>query len=126
MASNQPLAEDEDPGTDDVAQVRTTRTPARRQPLEEDAVPGSAPAAVPAPSSPPTHEDWTRRVIAWVLLAVISLLACAGAGALITAGSFKSEDLQQLGVFISPIIALASAAFGFYFGAGEKHDKDKQ
>ncbi|MCF3172546.1 hypothetical protein IPZ61_04345 [Streptomyces sioyaensis] len=122
--SKQPIAEDEPPGAGEIAQVGpaqavTHRT--RREDLEEDKIPGSYTSAViPSPTPPPTHEDWTRRVIAWGLLGIIAVLAGAGTWAFVADPTFKGQDLEKLAVFISPLIALASASFGFYFGAGER------
>ncbi|WP_433917371.1 hypothetical protein OIE50_50845 [Streptomyces canus] len=116
--SRQPITEDETPEASEIARVRPAVVAGKL--LEENFVPGSdAPAVVPPPS-PPTHEDWTRRIIAWGLLGLVAVLVGAGTWAFVTDKAFTDQDLEQLGVFVSPLIALAAAAFGFYFGAGER------
>jgi hypothetical protein len=64
---------------------------------------------------PRPQEDSARRTIAYLLIGLLWLIV---SGILILLG-FKSisvDNIKDFGVVLSPIIALVSAATGFYYG----------
>ncbi|MBY0498545.1 MAG: hypothetical protein K2P74_02860 [Nitrosomonas sp.] len=64
---------------------------------------------------PRPHEDGARRKIAYLL---IGLLGFVVSGMLILLGLsiISVNDIKEFGVILNPIIALVSAATGFYYG----------
>ncbi|MFJ6900548.1 hypothetical protein [Streptomyces hokutonensis] len=117
--------EDEAPQSGDVAQLlEPTPPPTTAQAaFTENVKPGSA-APVREVEKKPTVTDLTRQVIAYSLVGLVALLSIAGTGALIASNwtNFKTDQLKELTIFLSPIITLASAAFGFYFGSSSTKD----
>ncbi|MFE5680253.1 hypothetical protein ACFQ7B_35585 [Streptomyces erythrochromogenes] len=93
--------------------------------LVEDYTPYIGETSILAP--PPSHTDKTRRVIALGLLGLLGFLAVAAFAALIFGSwpKFTAEQFRELNLFFTPIVALASAAFGFYFGSDPKTSADR-
>ncbi|MCY1649260.1 MULTISPECIES: hypothetical protein [Streptomyces] len=61
----------------------------------------------------------TRRKLAFGLLQLVALLAIVPTLALTFKHwtKFTSEDFRELGLIFTPVVALASAAFGFFFAS---------
>jgi hypothetical protein len=99
------------------AKISTTRS-------QGDALGGPARAAKSAlPATAPTIDRDRERMRGWIALALIGLLAAvllaAFVGLLTT--TISAHDLKELSpVFLSPLIALVSAATGFYFGGAKR------
>lgn len=64
---------------------------------------------------PRPKEDEARRNIAYSLIGLLWLIV-AGILILLAFGGIKVEDIKDFGVVLSPMIALVSAATGFYYG----------
>ncbi|MFI9204747.1 hypothetical protein [Streptomyces sp. NPDC053048] len=67
------------------------------------------------------HE--TRRTLAVGLLWLVGLLSGMPTLALVLGHwtHFKSDDYREISLVITPIVALASAAFGFFFASDERN-----
>lgn len=64
---------------------------------------------------PRPQEDSARRTIAYLLIGLLWLLV-AGILLLLSFGAIEIDNIKDFGVVLSPIIALVSAATGFYYG----------
>lgn len=64
---------------------------------------------------PRPQEDGARRTIAYLLIGLLWLIV-SGILILLSFGSIQVENIKDFGVVLSPIIALVSAATGFYYG----------
>jgi hypothetical protein len=64
---------------------------------------------------PRPHEDGARRTIAFLLLGLLWLVISAIL-LMLAYGSIKIDELERFGVLLGPIVALVSAATGFYYG----------
>lgn len=64
---------------------------------------------------PRPQEDGARRTIAYLLIGLLWLIV---SGILILLGfsTISVDSIKEFGVILSPIIALVSAATGFYYG----------
>jgi len=60
-------------------------------------------------------EDRARRYIAYCLIALLWLLVIA-IFVLISIGTIHVTDIKEFGVLVGPVVALVSAATGFYYG----------
>lgn len=60
-------------------------------------------------------EDEARRVIAYLLIGLLWVLV-AGIVILVAFGSISMTDIKEFSVIIGPVVALVSAATGFYYG----------
>ncbi|WP_406154593.1 hypothetical protein OG806_49440 [Streptomyces sp. NBC_00882] len=69
----------------------------------------------------PTHMDKTREKIALRLLWLVAILAVVPTLALIFSrwSSFTDDQFRELTLVFTPVVALGSAAFGFYFGSNK-------
>jgi hypothetical protein len=80
--------------------------------------PGDAKVAKPQIAGkydPRPQEDSARRNIAYLLIGLLWLVVAA-VFILIAFGSINVTDLKELGVILGPLVALVSAATGFYYG----------
>lgn len=68
------------------------------------------------------HMSETRRTLAVGLLWVVALLSGVPTAALIAGHwlHFTGDDYQKVSLMFTPIVALASAAFGFFFASDER------
>ncbi|MBO0652965.1 hypothetical protein J1792_09225 [Streptomyces triculaminicus] len=68
------------------------------------------------------HMSETRRTLAVGLLWLVGLLTGVPTLALVLGHwtHFKSDDYREISLVITPIVALASAAFGFFFASDER------
>jgi len=64
---------------------------------------------------PRPQEDNARRTIAYLLIGLLWLMVL-GILLLLYSGKITVENIKDFGVVLSPIIALVSAATGFYYG----------
>ena len=64
---------------------------------------------------PRPQEDGARRTIAYLLIGLLWLIV-SGILILLSFGSIAVGEIKDFGVVLSPIIALVSAATGFYYG----------
>jgi uncharacterized membrane protein len=91
---------------------------------QSDALGGPARAAKNAFSATaPTIDRDRERMRGWIALALIGLLAAVLLAAFIglLTATISAHDLKELlPVFLGPLIALVSAATGFYFGGAKK------
>ena len=70
------------------------------------------------------YHDTTRSYIAYWLLFLLTLLIVCGFGSLFVAQTVTFENIKNiLEVIFGPVIALVSAATGFYFGAQQPNKK---
>ena len=74
---------------------------------------------VPAPRGgssydPRPLEDKARRRIAYLLIALLALLVTA-LPSMVVFGVITVDEVKEFGVILSPLVALVSAATGFYF-----------
>ena len=67
------------------------------------------------------RED-TRRLLAMGLLVLVGVIALAAEAAVIF-HAIAITDLSDLSVIFTPIVTLAGAAFGFFFGQQSSHRK---
>jgi len=83
---------------------------------------GDSPASDQAPApqigdkyDPRPQEDGARRTIAYLLIGLLWLIV---SGILILLGfsTISVDNIKEFGIILSPIIALVSAATGFYYG----------
>ncbi|MFF8991682.1 hypothetical protein ACF09H_17395 [Streptomyces sp. NPDC014983] len=126
-----PLSEDEEPSTETVFILRTppaqlaaaTAEPAAtpRGEFIEDEQPGSV---------EPVHEgepkkiiDRTRRTLAVGMLWLVAALALLPTIGLIFTHwtHFSTDDYKELSLVFTPVVALTSAAFGFFFASDERN-----
>lgn len=68
-----------------------------------------------APYDPREQEDNARRIIAYLLIGLL-FISVIGVFILLGCQIINVADLSEFGVIFSPIIALVSAATGFYYG----------
>ncbi|MCC6921569.1 MAG: hypothetical protein IT525_00665 [Nitrosomonas sp.] len=61
------------------------------------------------------REPAARRMIAYLLIGLLGLVV-SGMLILLGFGIIDVDHIKELGVILSPIIALVSAATGFYYG----------
>ncbi|MFD8034821.1 hypothetical protein ACFV3F_40075 [Streptomyces sp. NPDC059717] len=126
-----PLSEDETPSTETVFILRTppaqpptaAAEPADPRPSEfiEDEQPGS---------SDPLHEgrpkkiiDETRRTLAVGMLLLVAAMALLPTLALILTHwtHFGTDAYRELSLVFTPVVALTSAAFGFFFASDDRN-----
>jgi hypothetical protein len=67
------------------------------------------------PYDPRPHEDQARRHIAYALIALLWVLV-GGVLIQVSFGSIPIGDIKEYAVLIGPVVALVSAATGFYYG----------
>ena len=73
---------------------------------------------------PGKYQDTTRSYIAYWLLSLLTLLVLGGFGMLFAVETVTFENFKSiLELIFGPIIALVSAATGFYFGAQQPGKK---
>ena len=73
---------------------------------------------------PGKYQDTTRSYIAYWLLFLLTLLVLGGFGMLFAINAVTFENLKSiLELIFGPIVALVSAATGFYFGAQQPGKK---
>ncbi|MCZ2897835.1 hypothetical protein MTR01_27830 [Burkholderia thailandensis] len=92
---------------------------------ELDATTDAPGALAPPTVLPPAHDDVSRRVIAYWLLGLLTLLevgAVAGYASLFFGDKKPTfeEFKTLLELILTPLITLVSAATGFYFGSANK------
>ncbi|MEW6747903.1 MAG: hypothetical protein AB1486_34720 [Planctomycetota bacterium] len=61
------------------------------------------------------HREVTRRHLALGLLIILGIMALSGQGAYI-AGLLTADEFRDLSTLFTPVVTLAGAAFGFFFG----------
>ncbi|CDG83439.1 hypothetical protein GJA_2808 [Janthinobacterium agaricidamnosum NBRC 102515 = DSM 9628] len=67
---------------------------------------------------PLRYQDTTRSYIAYWLLSLLTLMVLGGFGMLLAVPAVTFDNLKSiLELVFGPIVALVSAATGFYFGA---------
>jgi hypothetical protein len=64
---------------------------------------------------PRPQEDGARRMIAYLLIGLLGLVV-SGMLILLGFGIIDVDHIKEFGVVLNPIIALVSAATGFYYG----------
>ena len=70
------------------------------------------------------YQDTTRSYIAYWLLFLLTLLVLGGFGTVFAVATVTFENLKSiLELIFGPIVALVSAATGFYFGAQQPGKK---
>ena len=67
------------------------------------------------PYDPRPQEDKARRNIAYALIGLLFLVVFAIIG-LVAVGGIDVADIKEFSVIIGPLVALVSAATGFYYG----------
>ena len=67
------------------------------------------------PYDPRPQEDKARRNIAYALIGLLFLVVFAIIG-LVAMGGIVVSDIKEFSVIIGPLVALVSAATGFYYG----------
>ncbi len=67
------------------------------------------------PYDPRPQEDKARRNIAYALIGLLFLVVFAIIG-LVAMGGIEVVDIKEFSVIIGPLVALVSAATGFYYG----------
>ncbi len=82
---------------------------------DETSTDNSAGPQVGEPYDPRPQEDSARRTIAYLLIALLWLIV-VGMLILLMFGVLKVTDMQEFAVLLGPVIALVSAATGFYYG----------
>ncbi|WP_221348541.1 hypothetical protein [Streptomyces beigongshangae] len=138
------LSEDEPPSNDAILILRTpgaarTVADAVLQPVTpsgEELSPGTAQREfvedeTPAPGSraavregkPKKILDETRRTLAVGMLSLVAVIAVLPTLALVLARwtHFSTEAYRELSLVFTPVVALASAAFGFFFASDERN-----
>ncbi|KKD02464.1 hypothetical protein [Streptomyces sp. WM6386] len=135
------LSEDESPSNEATFIVRAPGAPAVADAgsppeLSEDQPPGIAQPEfvedeLPAPGSraavregkPKKIIDETRRTLAVGMLWLVSVIAVMPTAALVLNHwtHFSTEAYRELSLVFTPVVALASAAFGFFFASDERH-----
>jgi hypothetical protein len=71
---------------------------------------------------PRPQEDGARRTIAYLLIGLLWVIV-SGILILISFGTITVDNIKEFGVVLSPVIALVSAATGFYYGS-KSHSTD--
>jgi hypothetical protein len=80
--------------------------------------PGLSTPEVAGNYDPGRYQDATRSYIAYWLLGLLTLMVVGGFGMLLIVPEVTFDDLKSiLELVFGPIVALVSAATGFYFGA---------
>jgi hypothetical protein len=64
---------------------------------------------------PRPHEDQARRHIAYLLIGLLWTVVAALL-ILVAWGGIQVQDIKKLAVLLGPVVTLASAATGFYYG----------
>ena len=72
------------------------------------------------PYDPRPQEDKARRRITYILLVLLSVIVIWALTIITFCPDSKENILDIVQILLSPIIALVSAATGFYFGANNK------
>ncbi|MEV0443055.1 hypothetical protein AB0I84_11330 [Streptomyces spectabilis] len=69
------------------------------------------------------HMNETRRTLALGLFWLVCVLAVVPSLALVFGHwtHFKADNYRELSLVFTPVVALASAAFGFFFASDERH-----
>ncbi|GGV48005.1 hypothetical protein [Streptomyces spectabilis] len=69
------------------------------------------------------HMNETRRTLALGLFWLVCVLAVVPSLALVFSHwtHFKADNYRELSLVFTPVVALASAAFGFFFASDERH-----
>lgn len=67
------------------------------------------------PYDPRPQEDKARRNIAYALIGLLFLVVFAIIG-LVAVGGIEVAEIKEFSVIIGPLVALVSAATGFYYG----------
>ncbi|MFK4122485.1 hypothetical protein [Streptomyces longwoodensis] len=67
--------------------------------------------------------DATRRTLAVGMLWLVAVMAVMPTLALVLTHwtHFKTDDYRELSLVFTPVVALTSAAFGFFFASDERH-----
>lgn len=73
---------------------------------------------------PRPQEDNARRIIAYMLIGLLWFIVL-GIFLLLGFDKINIEDIKDFGVVLSPIIALVSAATGFYYGTKDNSSNGK-
>ncbi|GHG65939.1 hypothetical protein [Streptomyces griseocarneus] len=131
MTSGRPddLIEDEAPSDNglDIGFLREAgngapAAPAAHGAFEEDEQPDSRVRDDQVVGLKERHMSETRRTLAVGLLWLVGLLTGLPTLALVLGHwtHFKSDDYREISLVITPIVALASAAFGFFFASDER------
>ncbi len=84
----------------------TTETPVTR----------ATPAPELEPYDPRPHEDKARRNIAFFLIGLLAFVLL-GVFVLLVAGRIEAGEIKEFSALIGPLVALVSAATGFYYGS---------
>ena len=71
--------------------------------------------SVGAPYDPRPQEDSARRNIAYLLIGLLWVIV-GGMLILVACGAIQLTDLPEFSIVLGPIVALVSAATGFYYG----------
>lgn len=80
--------------------------------------PGLSTPEIRGDYDPGRYQDATRSYIAYWLLGLLTLMVAGGFGMLLIVPTVTFENLKSiLELVFGPIVALVSAATGFYFGA---------
>lgn len=70
---------------------------------------------------PPSHEDKTRKVLAYGSMLILGVLAVGGLSGWLF-GDLTTDEVQSFSVILSPIVALLGPILGFYFSrTGERN-----
>jgi hypothetical protein len=90
--------------------------------FEENDQPDTGRTVVSKPFNPQEGMHKTRTRLAMGLLILVGVLALAPTIALIFGDRlhFTSEDYREVNSMFTPVIALASAAFGFFFASDDR------
>ncbi|GAA5707653.1 hypothetical protein AQJ43_36750 [Streptomyces avermitilis] len=77
----------------------------------------------PVKKGKPETIDETRRTLAVGMLWLVAVIAVLPTIALVAAHwtHFSTDAYRELGLVFTPVVALASAAFGFFFASDERH-----
>jgi hypothetical protein len=65
---------------------------------------------------PRPHEDKARRNIAFFLIGLLAFVLI-GVFVLLVTGRIDAADIKEFSALIGPLVALVSAATGFYYGS---------
>ncbi|WP_210582854.1 hypothetical protein [Streptomyces sp. GESEQ-4] len=90
--------------------------------FEEDDQPDTGRTVLSKPFNPQEGMHKTRTRLAMGLLILVGVLALAPTIALIFGDGlqFTTEDYREVNSMFTPVIALASAAFGFFFASDDR------
>lgn len=64
------------------------------------------------------QEDQARRIIAYFLIGLLAIVVL-GLLAMVVLGIIAVDEIKEFGVILGPLVALVSAATGFYYGTKE-------